>query len=93
MYNNGSLGASAPLYPTANAQTPISQNGGNFAGGFKLVITDASSGGFIYYTLNGDDPRVVGGSIAAAAKAYFIPIELPSGTVRVKARYRSASGE
>ncbi len=30
------LWASAPLYPSLNAQTPISQNGGNFAGGFKL---------------------------------------------------------
>jgi hypothetical protein len=93
LYNNGSLGASAPLYPSLNAQTPLGPVGGNFAGGFALAIFDGSSGGAMYYTLDGSDPRLVGGGIAATAKLYQSPIELPSGTVRVKARYRSASGE
>ena len=70
----------------------FSQFGGNFAGGFKLSIGSTNSGGTIYYTLDGSDPRQIGGALSTTAKSYSNPIEL-SGNVTVMARYRSASGE
>ena len=54
---------------------------------------DASSGGSMYYTLDGSDPQHGGRQYRRRRKAYYSAIELPSGTVRVRARYRSASGE
>ena len=69
----------------------FSQFGGNFAGGFKLSIGNSNSGGAVYYTLDGSDPRFIGGASNTAAKVYSSPIEL-SGNVTVQARYRSASG-
>jgi len=78
------------LYPSVDAPT-FSQFGGNFAGGFKLSIGNSNSGGAVYYTLDGSDPRLIGGALNTAAKVYSSPIEL-SGHMTVQARYRSASG-
>ncbi len=79
------------LYPSIDAPT-LSQYGGNYAGGFKLSIDNTNSGGTIYYTLDGSDPRVIGGALNSTAKVYSSPIEL-SGNVTVTARYQSASGQ
>jgi CotH kinase protein/Chitobiase/beta-hexosaminidase C-terminal domain/Lamin Tail Domain/PA14 domain len=79
------------LYPSVDAPT-LNQFGGNFAGGFRLSIGSTNSGGTIYYTLDGSDPRQIGGALSTTAKTYFNPIEL-SGNATVMARYRSASGE
>ena len=72
------------LYPSVDAPT-FSQFGGNFAGGFKLSIGNSNSGGAVYYTLDGSDPRLIGGALNTAAKVYSSPIEL-SGNVTVQAR-------
>jgi hypothetical protein len=78
-------------YPSNNPAT-FSQRGGTVAAGFKLTLTNPNSGGTIYYTLDGSDPRAVGGGIAGTAYSAANGITLnQNGTVRV--RVRSSSGE
>ncbi|MCX6854026.1 MAG: chitobiase/beta-hexosaminidase C-terminal domain-containing protein, partial [Verrucomicrobia bacterium] len=55
------------LYPSFDAPT-LSQEGGRFPSGGELFIT--GNGGTIYYTLNGSDPRLVGGGLNPAAQTY-----------------------
>ena len=80
-----------PIPPPTLAAPVFSQFGGNFAGGFNLSITNPNSGGTIYYTLDGSDPRVLGGGLNPTAKTYSGPIEL-LGNINVNARCRSTSG-
>ena len=66
------------LYPDLAA--PIfNQNGGIITNGFNLVISTAE--GTAYYTLDGSDPRVIGGGLAPNAKAYNSPLPLRRDTV------------
>ncbi len=73
------------LYPTVNAPT-FSQFGGTITSGFALSITAGS--GTIYYTLDGSDPRSLGGAVAPTALTYSNPIPL-NQTTNVKARLLS----
>lgn len=71
------------LYPDVVAPT-FSQHGGQVAAGYNLAIS--APAGTIYYTLDGQDPRSVGGTINPAAQIYGgSPIELTAG-ITVKAR-------
>ena len=56
-----------------------------------LTIT-SPSGGTVYYTLNGSDPRLSGGAISPSALIYSGAVNLNTLTT-VKVRVRSASGE
>lgn len=76
------------LFPSINAPV-FSQRGGLVAAGFQLVLT-ATSGGTIFYTLDGSDPRAIGGAVAGTA--YTNPIILNSPTL-VRVRLRAANGE
>ncbi len=78
------------LYPTVDAPV-FNQFGGNYAGGFKLSMTNPNSGGAIYYTVDGSDPRLIGGALNTTAKTYSSAFLL-SGNVTVKARYLSTGG-
>jgi len=79
---------SADLYPSVDAPT-FSQHGGAVANGFDLSIT--APGGAIYYTLDGSDPRVIGGGVKPNAILYTeSPIAIDSA-VTVRARTRSGS--
>ncbi|MGC8886070.1 MAG: lamin tail domain-containing protein [Verrucomicrobiia bacterium] len=72
------------LYPTISA--PIfSRYGGLVNSGFQLIISHTNSSGVIYYTLDGTDPRMVGGAVRTNAMAYSSPIVIDK-TSRVKAR-------
>ncbi|MEZ5304533.1 MAG: CotH kinase family protein [Verrucomicrobiales bacterium] len=78
------------LYPSIDAPE-FSQSGGVVAPGYGLEIT-APSGDTIYYTLDGSDPREVGGAVSAGASTYGAAIPLAdSGTV--KARALTGGGE
>ncbi len=81
-------GALAPLYPSVAAPV-FSQHGGLVARGFTLQMQ--APAGTIYYTVDGSDPRLPGGTvnIAHAAK-YAAPIKLTQST-HVKARVLSGS--
>jgi hypothetical protein len=55
--------------------------------GDGLVFTNPNPTGTIYFTLDGSDPRKVGGTVAETARAYTLPIRVTRQTV-VKARVR-----
>jgi uncharacterized repeat protein (TIGR01451 family) len=55
------------LYPSFDAPI-LSQNGGPIASGAEVVIN--GQGGTIYYTLDGSDPRQIGGAVNLAAQTY-----------------------
>jgi hypothetical protein len=72
----------AGLYPNL-AAPEFSQMGGLFTNG--LVLTINAPSGKIYYTTNGNDPHLPGGSIASDAMVYNGPITL-SDSRQIKAR-------
>ncbi|MBN1852797.1 MAG: lamin tail domain-containing protein [Pirellulales bacterium] len=73
----------ANLYPSTVAPS-FNQHGGRVASGFDLTIT--APAGTIYYTLDGSDPRAIGGGISASAIQYTgAPLEITSG-ILVRAR-------
>ena len=55
------------LYPSFDAPT-LSQFGGDIASGAEVVIT--GYGGQVYHTVDGSDPRLLGGGVNPAAQPY-----------------------
>ncbi len=73
------------LLATTNAPF-FNQHGGAVTPGFNLTMSITNGPGTIYYTTNGDDPRVMfSGAVSNTAVAYAGPITLDQSTV-VKAR-------
>ncbi|HKQ39852.1 MAG TPA: lamin tail domain-containing protein, partial [Verrucomicrobiae bacterium] len=83
----GLYGYSNALYGIfASSNAPVfNQHGGRVASGFTLTMTNPL-GGPIYYTMNGDDPRVpFSAAVSNSALTYTDPITL-NQTVVIKAR-------
>jgi len=84
------------LYPATDPpefeinSTPM--YGGYVSAGDSLTMTNPNGSGTIYYTLNGNDPRLPGGAvnIAGGAAAYGSVIPL-THSIRVKARVLNGS--
>lgn len=77
------------LFPTVDA--PIfSLRGGTVPTGYGLTLSQGSQTGKIYYTLDGRDPRAVGGGIAGVE--YAAPGITLSGLVTVRTRFLSSGG-
>lgn len=74
------------LYPTVTAPA-FNQFGGNVPEGFSVSM---SGGTTIYYTTDGTDPRLLGGSVAPTAVRYEGPLPLTQ-SIHVKARAREGS--
>ncbi|HWB02783.1 MAG TPA: chitobiase/beta-hexosaminidase C-terminal domain-containing protein [Verrucomicrobiales bacterium] len=74
----------ANLYPAVNAPS-INQFGGFYLPGFSVTLTNPNAGGSILYTLDGTDPRLIGGGTNPAAATYAAPFSL-TGVKTVKAR-------
>jgi hypothetical protein len=72
------------LYPS-NSAPNFSQNGGQVPAGYSLALTQTNGTGVIYYTLDGTDPRAIGGGVAGSALAYSAPLIINSPTT-VRAR-------
>jgi hypothetical protein len=72
------------LYPS-NGAPSFSQNGGAVPNGYSLVLTHTNGSGVVYYTLDGTDPRALGGGVATGALAYSGAIVINSPTT-VRAR-------
>ena len=69
------------LYPNVSAPL-FNQFGGDVPAGFELIVTQTNSGGVIYLTTDGTDPRVYGtGAVAPGALAYSEPITLNEPTL------------
>ncbi|HEX7069244.1 MAG TPA: lamin tail domain-containing protein, partial [Rhodothermales bacterium] len=90
-YSTGMPGATvvAPLFPTVAAPA-FNSEGGEVPANFGLQIN--SSAGTVYYTLDGSDPRAVGGAVSPTALTYSGTITLTQ-TTTVSARVRTAGGE
>lgn len=72
------------LFSTISAPQ-FNQYGGLVSSGFDLTM-DSPSGGTIYYTLDGQDPRLLGGSVnIGSAAAYSSSLDITQ-SVTVKAR-------
>jgi hypothetical protein len=68
----------------------FAQHGGRIPEGFELGMSH--TGGTIYYTLDGSDPRVMWtGAVSGSASAYAGPVPL-TDSVTVKARARQGAG-
>jgi hypothetical protein len=79
------------MWPAVSA--PIfSSSGGVVSNGFRLFMTNNNPSSTIYYTVNGLDPRVRGGNVAASAIAYTpgTPVIINFPTI-VRARVRSGT--
>ncbi|MBN1673756.1 MAG: chitobiase/beta-hexosaminidase C-terminal domain-containing protein [Kiritimatiellae bacterium] len=76
------------FYPQIDAPE-FNQHGGAISTGFKLTMSKTISNATIYYTVDGSDPRLPGGSKSGARLEYASPVTL-SCTTHVKARlYKS----
>jgi len=76
----------------SNLEGPtFSQFGGLLANGNDLVLTNPNGNGTIYYTIDGSDPRLIGGGINPNAQIYTGPISLNNGKVIIKARVLNTS--
>ncbi|HEV8603892.1 MAG TPA: lamin tail domain-containing protein [Tepidisphaeraceae bacterium] len=71
------------LYPNMDAPE-FNQLGGAVSPGFSLTMTNVS-GGTVYYTLDGSDPRLSGGNVAPGVLTYTGPVAINS-SAQVKAR-------
>jgi hypothetical protein len=74
------------LYPAAAAPV-FGQFGGNVPAGFEVSLSAAA--GSVYYTTDGSDPRLLGGTGSQAGKLYVAPFPVNRTTV-VRARARVA---
>lgn len=81
------IGTAKSLYPAVSAPTYSGQFGGIVPANHSFSITNPNGTGTLYYTLDGTDPRAIGGGIdpAALTGASPIPITLTQ-TRMVKAR-------
>ena len=72
-------------YPSVEAPVFNPHGGWDFTG-FNVTITNPGGSGTIWYTTNGEDPRLPGGAVNLAhASTYFVPLSLTKST-HLKAR-------
>lgn len=65
------------------------QHGGTISSGATLTMTNPNGSGTVYYTLDGTDPRAVGGGVSSTARNYATNTPPPlTDTTRVLARVR-----
>ena len=74
------------LFPSVSAPA-FGVRGGEVPVGFRLNLS--GSGGTIYYTTDGSDPRLVGGGINPNARIYTGPITVSGPSTIVRARLRA----
>lgn len=79
----------AGLFPTVAAPT-LEPFGGLVTPNSIATLTHTNATGTLYYTLDGSDPRLVGGTVSPTALVYSNPIPL-SGRTRVLARVRTST--
>ena len=75
------------IFPT-NVFAPVpSQAGGVVTNGYPLVLS--AQAGTVHYTVDGTDPRLIGGGVSAAARIYSAALPITEG-VRLRARALNA---
>lgn len=82
------------FYPSNNAAPLFNHYGGLVPPGFSLFLTNANPDGAVLYTLDGSDPRLIGGAISGTALSYSPGAAIAISTfTRVKARARRNAGD
>ena len=77
----------------ATVRAPVfSQNGGDVPAGFGLTISNTGPAGEIWYTLDGSDPRPIGGGAPAAGAIRYTGVVSINESAVLKARVRLANG-
>ncbi|MEO7318426.1 MAG: lamin tail domain-containing protein, partial [Chthoniobacteraceae bacterium] len=82
-----------PLFSTLLAPVVSGAFGGNVAAPYNLTLTNPNAAGTIYYTINGSDPRPIGGGAPSGALTGASPISVTlnnSATLRARV-YNSAT--
>lgn len=74
------------LFPAIGAPA-FNNYGGLVEPDFALSMSQTNAGGAIYYTLDGTDPRQIGGSLSVSARLYTGPVPI-DGNANVRARVR-----
>jgi hypothetical protein len=77
------------LWP-AVAAPAFSQLGGDVPEGYALEMLHTNATGAIFFTLDGSDPRAIGGGVSPSAQSYAGPIIINAPT-RVRARVLTGS--
>jgi hypothetical protein len=77
------------LFPSIAAPV-MSSTGGVVTAGSTVILTHANASGAIYYTVDGSDPRAIGGAINSSAISYSAPIPITTSS-QVRARVRSGA--
>lgn len=73
------------LYPSNAAAAVFNQLGGEVPAGFNLEMRHTNSSGAIFFTIDGSDPRALGGGVSPSAQSYSEPIVINTPTL-VRAR-------
>lgn len=81
----------AGLYPTVDAPL-LERHGGEVPVGFELSMLVAGPARTLYYTTDGSDPRLAGGTVAPGVATYSGPIAITQN-VTLSARTRTDAGE
>ena len=64
----------------------LAKRGGVIESGYELEMS--ATQGAVYYTLDGSDPRLVGGGVSPVAKKYTRPVRISkSSVVKVRVRF------
>ncbi len=88
-----------PLFPRVDPAVTTSalflapayaQHGGRVASNYNLAISNPNALGTIYYSLDGSDPRLTGGTLNPAALTYAAPVPL-TGSVTVRSRVKNGT--
>ena len=77
--------------PTVRDGAGVQLLGGEFVDG-AVTLTGAEDG-TVYYTTDGSDPRLEGGAVSDAAKAYTGALTVPSAGLSLSVRVKTAAGE
>jgi hypothetical protein len=89
------VGSAKALFPATTLAAPVFSGpfGGPVTSPYNFTITNPNAAGTIYYTVNGADPRGIGGGILAGALTGASPLPVTlNGTATVRARvYNSAT--
>ena len=80
----------ANLYPNLDA-VQFNKYGGAVNINDQIILDNPNNTGVIYYTTDGSDPRLSGGTIAPSAKKYTESIVLPQGVTDIKARVKEGN--
>ncbi len=79
----------AGLFPALSAPA-LSQESGEVPTGFAVTLSHTNPGGEVFFTMDGSDPRAIGGGISNDAMNYDLPIIIKRSTV-VRARVKDGS--